>query len=94
MLHAADTLPRSNSARSFTVEWMSAICLIAGCAHSISAAATFNEVKAAYQPSDTLILDRHGEVLHRLRTDASVRRGQWVALADISPALAHGAGAE
>jgi penicillin-binding protein 1C len=87
MLHAADTLPRSNSARSFTVEWMSAICLIAGCAHSISAAATFNEVKAAYQPSDTLILDRHGEVLHRLRTDASVRRGQWVALADISPAL-------
>ena len=26
-------------------------------------------------------------MLHRLRTDATVRRGQWVALADISPAL-------
>ena len=51
------------------------------------AAATFNEIKGAYQPSDTQILDRHGELLHRLRTDATVRRGQWVALADVSPAL-------
>ena len=33
------------------------------------------------------MLDRNGEVLQRVRTDASVRRGQWVALADISPAL-------
>ncbi len=32
-------------------------------------------------------MDRRGEVLHRLRIDATVRRGQWVALADISPAL-------
>ncbi len=51
------------------------------------AASTFDEIKSNYQPSDTLILDRHGELLHRLRTDASVRRGQWVALADVSPAL-------
>ncbi|MDZ7937051.1 MAG: penicillin-binding protein 1C [Rhodoferax sp.] len=61
--------------------------LLAACAVSTGAAATFNEVKAAYQPSDTLILDRSGALLHRLRTDASVRRGQWVALADMSPAL-------
>ena len=26
-------------------------------------------------------------MLQRLRTDATVRRGQWVALADVSPAL-------
>ena len=64
-----------------------AALLIAACASSTWAAATFNEIKAAYAPSDTLILDRHGEVIHRLRTDATVRRGQWVALADISPAL-------
>ncbi|MEO7108643.1 MAG: penicillin-binding protein 1C [Rhodoferax sp.] len=51
------------------------------------ASATFNQVRSGYQSSDTLILDRHGELLHRLRTDATVRRGQWVALADISPAL-------
>ncbi|APW43681.1 transglycosylase domain-containing protein [Rhodoferax saidenbachensis] len=61
--------------------------LIAACAHSTWAAATFSSVKAEYQSSDTLILDRNGELLHRLRTDATVRRGQWVALADISPAL-------
>ena len=64
-----------------------AIFLIAACAGSAWATATFNEIKAAYTPSDTLVLDRYGEVLHRLRTDATVRRGQWVALADISPAL-------
>jgi penicillin-binding protein 1C len=43
--------------------------------------------KAAYRPSDTLILDRNGEVIQRLRTDPTVRRGQWTQLADISPAL-------
>ena len=64
-----------------------AIFLIAACAGSAWATATFNEIKTAYTPSDTLVLDRHGEVLHRLRTNATVRRGQWVALADISPAL-------
>ena len=61
--------------------------LIAVCAHSAGATSTFDQVKLAYRPSETLILDRHGEALHRLRTDASVRRAQWMSLADISPAL-------
>jgi penicillin-binding protein 1C len=47
----------------------------------------FNDVKAGWRPSDTVILDRHGELLHRLRTNHQLRRGQWVALADVSPAL-------
>ncbi|OYT93438.1 MAG: penicillin-binding protein 1C [Burkholderiales bacterium PBB3] len=67
-----------------------AILLVAAPALSTAPAAhsaSFSEVKAAYQPSDTLILDRRGEVIHRIRTDATVRRGQWVALADVSPAL-------
>ncbi len=64
-----------------------AIFLIAACARPAWATATFDQVKHDYRPSDTLILDRHGELLQRVRTDASVRRGQWVALADISPAL-------
>jgi penicillin-binding protein 1C len=51
------------------------------------AAPRFSEVKAQFQPSDSVVLDRHGEVLQRLRTDSTVRRGQWVALSDISPAL-------
>ncbi len=48
---------------------------------------TFDQVKTTHRPSDALLLDRHGEVLHRLRIDNTVRRGQWVALADVSPAL-------
>jgi penicillin-binding protein 1C len=63
------------------------VCLVAVCAWNAAHAATFSEVKAGHQSSDTQILDRNGELLHRLRTDATVRRGQWVALADISPAL-------
>ncbi|MES2686886.1 MAG: biosynthetic peptidoglycan transglycosylase, partial [Pseudomonadota bacterium] len=64
-----------------------AIFLIAACSRPALAAATFDEVKREFRPSDTLVLDRSGEVIQRLRTDASVRRGQWVALPDISPAL-------
>ena len=48
---------------------------------------TYDEVRADFRPSDTLILSREGEVVQRLRTDATVRRGQWVPLADVSPAL-------
>jgi penicillin-binding protein 1C len=57
------------------------------CLHSCSVAASFEEVKAAHRPSDTVILDRQGEVLHRLRTDKQARRGPWLALTDISPAM-------
>ncbi len=76
---------RNSFAQRFYLQF--ATFFIAVSASAICLAATFNEVKAAYQPSDTLILDRHGELLHRLRTDATVRRGQWVALGDVSPAL-------
>ena len=53
-------------------------------AHALPA---FDEVRRAHRPSDSLLLDRDGVVIHRLRTDATVRRGSWVALADVSPAL-------
>ena len=57
------------------------------CAQAAHALPSFDEVKASFRPSDTVLLSREGEELQRLRTDASVRRGQWVALADVSPAL-------
>lgn len=57
------------------------------CACPAHAVATFDEVKRDFKPSDTVVLDRNGEVLQRLRTDSAVRRGQWVALPDVSPAL-------
>ena len=48
---------------------------------------TFDEVKQDFTSSESFLLDRHGEVIHRLRTNPHERRGEWVALADISPAL-------
>jgi penicillin-binding protein 1C len=48
---------------------------------------SFDAVRQAHRPSDISVLDRHGEPLQTLRIDASVRRGAWLALADVSPAL-------
>jgi len=56
-------------------------------AQATGAMPSFEEVKRDFRSSDTAVLDRNGELLQRVRTDASVRRGQWTALADISPAL-------
>ncbi len=50
-------------------------------------APSFIEVKTAYQSSDAVLLDRHGEVIHELRVDANSRKLEWARLADISPAL-------
>ena len=66
---------------------LTAILLIATYAHSTGATGTFNQIRADFKPSDTQILDRNGELLQRIRTDNTVRRGQWVALSDVSPAL-------
>ena len=66
--------------------WWLALLMLA-CCTAASAQPSFDEVKAAHRPSDLLLLDRHGEPLQTLRVDASVRRGPWVALQDVSPAL-------
>ncbi|WP_280187144.1 penicillin-binding protein 1C [Delftia sp. PS-11] len=55
-----------------------------GSAHALPG---FAEVRQAHRSSETELLSREGEVLQRQRTDASVRRGDWVALADVSHAL-------
>ncbi len=49
----------------------------------------FDDVRAEHRPSETVFVDRHGEPIERLRTDRGVRRGDWVPLADVSPALRH-----
>jgi penicillin-binding protein 1C len=48
---------------------------------------TYQEVRLAYVKSDSLLLDRHGEILHELRTDSVRRRLDWTPLRNISPAL-------
>lgn len=49
----------------------------------------FEQVRAAHAPSDVALLARDGTPLQTLRLDASARRGPWVALAEVSPALVH-----
>ncbi len=58
--------------------------VIASSAHAVP---SFAEVKAAYRPSDIVVLDRQGEPLQTVRIDKTVRRLPWVALGDVSPAL-------
>lgn len=62
-----------------------AACLCA--APAAQALPSFDEVRREHRPSDALVVDRQGELLHRLRSDDSVRRGQWVTLEDVSPAF-------
>ena len=57
------------------------------CLASAHALPSFEQVRQDFASSESLLLDRNGAVIHRLRTNPQVRRGQWVALADISPAL-------
>lgn len=61
--------------------------LLAGATTAAHALPTFAQVKAAYHSSDTRVLDRHGVLLQAVRTDVSARRGEWVPLAQVSPAL-------
>ena len=48
---------------------------------------SFDAVRQGHLPSEAVLLDRHGRVLHELRVDDRVRRLPWVALEGVSPAL-------
>jgi len=48
---------------------------------------TYHEVQQSYVKSDSLLLDRHGEILHELRVDKERRRLDWTPLKNISPVL-------
>ena len=48
---------------------------------------SFEEVRTSHRKSDSILLDRHGEVIHELRTNPGGRRLDWTALQDISPSL-------
>jgi len=64
--------------------WAAGLALAAGPALALP---SFDEVRADFRSSETLVLSREGEVIQRLRTDVTVRRGQWLGLTDVSPAL-------
>jgi len=46
---------------------------------------TYQEVRQSYVKSDSVLLDRHGEIIHELRTDKERRRLDWTPLKNISP---------
>ena len=48
----------------------------------------FADVRAAYRPSDVLLLDRNGEVLDARRVDLHGRRLAWTSLDRVTPSLA------
>jgi penicillin-binding protein 1C len=49
---------------------------------------SFAEVRTAFATSEALLLDRDGVVLATQRADPRIRRLDWIALPDISPAVA------
>jgi penicillin-binding protein 1C len=48
---------------------------------------SFQEVRSARTRSESVLLDRNGEIIHELRTDHSARRLDWARLENISPAF-------
>jgi penicillin-binding protein 1C len=85
------TAPRV-AARSRTPAWWRPPAwplLLAALAVAPAACAlpTFAELRAAHDPSDAVLLDRHGTPLQSLRTDRQRRRLHWVPLHEMSPAL-------
>ncbi|MCK6424451.1 MAG: penicillin-binding protein 1C [Burkholderiaceae bacterium] len=67
--------------------WLLAGALALAASRAALALPSLAELRAAHQPSDLTLLDRHGEPLQTLRVDPRVRRLPWVALDDFSPAL-------
>ena len=65
------------------------VAAAAAAASAASAVPSFDAVRAAHAPSDIPLLSRQGVPLQQLRIDASVRRGPWLALDEVSPALRH-----
>jgi membrane carboxypeptidase/penicillin-binding protein PbpC len=49
---------------------------------------SFNDVRASFATSESQLLDRNGVVLATLRADRRIRRLDWIALSDLSPAVA------
>jgi penicillin-binding protein 1C len=77
----------SRLSRPVFLHFLFALYFIALPVYSMPTSAHFSHIKAEFKASDTWLLDRHGEQLHRLRTNAQVRKGEWIALQDMSPAL-------
>jgi len=66
---------------------LAAFALACSAAANAWALPSFEEVKAAYRSSDTVVLDRHGVPIQTVRSDPKLRRAEWIAVAEVSPAF-------
>jgi penicillin-binding protein 1C len=66
---------------------LSAALWAAAGADSGAALPAYRQARLDYRASDVRILDRDGALLQRVRLDYRGRRGDWIELRDISPAL-------
>lgn len=48
---------------------------------------SYDDVRGAWRSTDWVLLARDGTPLQRTRVDLTERRGDWVSLADVSPAF-------
>jgi penicillin-binding protein 1C len=86
--------PAGSEATASAAGWLR-IGALAAAAAAVSAQApvlaaalpSFEAVRAAHRPSDIAVLDRHGRPVHWQRVDTLQRRGPWLALDEVSPAL-------
>lgn len=68
--------------------WVPLVLLVlAAAASSAAAVPAFRDVRDNWRSADIVVVDRHGEPVARVRDDFRARRGDWVTLADTSPAL-------
>ena len=66
---------------------LAALALWLGLGTPVPMPPSFERVRGSWKPSEVSLLDRNGEVIHEQRADDKRRRLDWIALADISPAL-------
>jgi penicillin-binding protein 1C len=66
---------------------VAACAILCGISMGAHALPSFDEVRSNWRSSDWTLLSRDGQPIQRTRIDETARRGDWVALADVSPAL-------
>lgn len=66
---------------------MTALVLVASTWVFLKPIPPFEQAKAAMRSSESILLDRDGQVLQRMRLDRTRRMLEWIPLKDISPTL-------
>jgi penicillin-binding protein 1C len=80
-------VPRAEYSQVVLASASSAALVVLLASSALAAPPDLHAVRAGFRSSESVLLDRHGEALHELRTDPTRRRLEWVALERVSPAL-------